>query len=365
MNRRRAKEPPRENGLRFAHDQMKNTTAGLLGLIMMCVTAFVAPSVAMACGDTPTPYVTLGDLLPSARSGLPREAAIVLRGKLWGPSGGPFTFADVRLFDEAGNRIPAVSLSWYSAEPSLALRPAAPLPARTKFIVEAVVPTGTAKPPGAEGPLTTRFALETGDELAPPMVLAGPLRVQLERFDRDQLKCEGSAFCSAPVCKKIGTQRALRARLFIPAATGGEDFDGYRGWLRFTDNSPATFNGSGEGRHDSGNVNVMHWIDVRPGAETEIVQEIFDEEAPYAPCFALNLWDPAGHAVQAQPVCLAVMKPSDHVRELDRAPDAGGCQAAPGRGGGPGLLVMAVFGLLRRVKRFNCRPALQADVGGE
>ena len=49
-----------------------------------------------------------------------------------------------------------------------------------------------------------------------------------------------------------------------------------------------------------GNVNLMNWIDVRPGVETEMVQGIVDEEKPFAPCFALNLWDPAGRSVQAE-----------------------------------------------------------------
>ena len=46
---------------------------------------------------------------------------------------------------------------------------------------------------------------------------------------------------------KVGERRALRARILVPPATGGVDFDGYRGWLRFTDDQAATFKEPGEG----------------------------------------------------------------------------------------------------------------------
>ena len=308
----------------------------------------VAPSVATACGATPTPYVTLTEQLPQVRTGLPRDGAVVIRGKFWGPSGGPIPFADVRLLDEAGNPIPATATGWFSSQPSLAYRWNTPLPSGTRITVEAVVPAGVVKPTGADGPLTTRFIVETGEALTSPVALAGPLRVSLERFDADLIKCDGRGqLCGVDEsCKRMGTRRAVRARIVVPAMTGGVDFDGYRGWLRFTDDHPATFNGEGEGVKDSGNVNLMHWIDVRPGEETQILQEIFDEEKPYAPCFALNLWDAAGHAVQAQPVCLPVMKASEYLRDLDRADQGhevvGGCSAVPGPGNPGGLIPLSV-----------------------
>jgi hypothetical protein len=314
----------------------------------------IAPRSARACGQTPTPYVTLVDGLPTARAHLPRDGAVVVRGKLWGPSGGPFLFADVRLLDEAGNPIPAKSVEWYSSQPALALGWSSPVPAGSKITVEASVPAGAEKPVGAEGPQTTKYVVEVGSELAPPLVLAAPLRVSLEAFDADRFKCEG--LCGGGSCAKVGTARALRARITVPAATGGVDFDGYRGWLRFTDDHPASFAGPGEGTRAAGNINLMHWINIRPGVATEIVQEVFDEERPYAPCFALNLWDPAGHAVQAEPICLPSILPSEHLRALDGANDVSvGCSAVSGRaGGGLGLLLIALAAVgLRRCN--SCR----------
>jgi hypothetical protein len=88
----------------------------------LCAAGLLAPAVATACGPTPTPYVTLVELLPATRTGVARDGAVVVRGKLWGPSGGPFQFAQVRLLDEAGAEIPAVQVSWYSGTDSLGLQ---------------------------------------------------------------------------------------------------------------------------------------------------------------------------------------------------------------------------------------------------
>jgi hypothetical protein len=89
--------------------------------------------------------------------------------------------------------------------------------------------------------------------------------------------------------------------------------------------------------------------------ETEVVQEIFDEAAAYAPCFSLNLWDAAGHAIQPAPVCLPSIKASEFVRILDgpnagtagqggsvAAQDGGGCSTVPGRSTARWPLVMFV-----------------------
>ena len=310
----------------------------LKGLTIVLATglAALAPRVATACGVTPTPYATLAESLPLVRTGLPRDGAVVVRGKLWGPSGGPSAFANVLLFDEARTPIVTTSVAWYSAEPSQAYAWATPLPAGTKITVEAVVPEGVVKPVDAVGPTTTTFIVETGADTATPLVLAGSLRVQLVAFNADVVQCP----CGGP-CNKVGERRALRARIVVPAVTGGVDFDGYRGWLHLTDDQAATFNGAGEGTHAAGNVSLPHWMDVRPGVETEVLQEVPDEDTPYAPCFALNLWDPAGHAVQSDPVCLPSIKPSAYVRKLD-GHNGGGCSTAPGRGNGACLLVICL-----------------------
>jgi MYXO-CTERM domain-containing protein len=312
------------------------TTKACLGILAGLGTMALSPRLGSACGALPTPYVTLTDGLPAARTGLPRDGAVIIRGKLWAPGGGPFAFAELHMLDEAGNRIPTADVNWYSATPSLAIHPASPLPAHSRISVEAVVPEGAPRPDGAVGPLAMRLTFETGDEVAPPLVLAGPLRVTLERFDADDMMCTGQDNCSSvPACTKLGTRRALRARVVVPAASGGVDFDGYRGWLDFTGDRPATFEGGGEGRtQGASNIHLPSWLDVRAGAQTEVFQEILDEDAPYAPCFALNVWDPAGHAVQAQPVCLPSIKASDYVRALDAADGAGGASAAGGQGGG-------------------------------
>jgi hypothetical protein len=321
----------------------------------LCAAGLLAPAVATACGPTPTPYVTLVEVLPATRTGVARDGAVVVRGKLWGPSGGPFPFAQVRLLDEAGAEIPAVQVSWYSGTDSLAFRPAVALAAGTRFSVEAVVPEGPVRPPGAEGPLSLRLNFETGDALAAPLRLAGPLRVTLEPFEVPAVTCqEPLQGCAAMAgCWKQPARRAVRARIVVPAAEGGVDFDGYRGWLRFTDHLPAEFDREGEGRRGGpGDVNLMHWISVRPGEEAVILQEIVEESAPYAPCFALNLWDPAGHAVQAAPVCLP---PVDLSQPLPGEQMAGGCSFVPEGRAGPGLSLLLLAGVALLLARSKNR----------
>ena len=318
----------------------------------LCTATALTPEMAAACGAIPSPFVTLVDVFPTVRVGLPRDGAVVVRGKLWGPSGGPFPFAQVRLLDATGTEIPAVQVAWYSAQDALAFRPAVPLLPRTRFSVEAVVPAGTVRPPGADGPQSLRLDFETADDLAPPLMLAGPLRVALETFEVPPVTCleprEGCAVMNG--CTTQPARRALRARIVVPAASGAVDFDGYRGWLRFTDHLPAVFAGVGEGsRGAPGNVNLMHWLEVRPGVETEILQEIVDESVPYAPCFALNLWDPAGHAVQAAPICLP---PVDLSERLGGQTGAGaGCSITSGNHSRSGLLVVALTAIVLRLAR--------------
>jgi hypothetical protein len=140
----------------------------------------------------------------------------------------------------------------------------------------------------------------------------------------------------------------------VPAVTGGVDFDGYRGWLHFTDNQPATFEGAGEGRRAGpGNVSLPHWLELSPGVETEVLQEIVEEDQAYAPCFALNVWDPAGHAMQTPPVCGPPVKPSERLRALDAAAGSG-CsvtgRSVTGAWCAIGMLLAAVATVRRRTR---------------
>jgi hypothetical protein len=326
-----------------------------LGVTFGCVLSAL-PDVAAACGATPTPYVTLTEALPTKRAGIPRDGAVVIRAKLWGPSGGPFSFANARLLDAAGATIPTTSVMWFSATPAMALAPAEPLAPGTRVTIEASVPSSDAvKPAAADGPTAVTWNYDVGDGLAEPLALAGGLRVTVEPFDADVIDCSHANNCGTG-CVRVGTRRALRARVVIPAVTGGVDFDGYRGWLHFTDNQPATFAGAGEGR-GSGNINLPNWLDLRPGAETEVLQELVEEDQAYAPCFALNVWDPAGHAIQAPPVCEPSVKPSERLRALDAA-NGGGCSVVGGGVTGAWFVLCALaaaVATLRRRARFDRR----------
>lgn len=309
------------------------TTLARLTLAMLAAATALAPRLAAACGATPSPFVTLVEGLPTSRTGLPRDGAVVIRGKEWGPSGGPSNIATLRMLDGVGAEIPGVFEVWYSSEPSIAFRPRAPLPARARFTVEAVARAAEQpRPPEAVGPTTMSLQLEVGDDLAPPLTLAGPMQITLETFEVPAVSCTEpfTGGCGPVHCVKQPARRALRARVKVPAASGGVDFDGYRGWLFLTDDTPGVLEPRGAFTH-AGSVNAANWIDVRSGEALEVLVGIVEGERPYAPCFALKLWDPAGHAVEAPSVCLPSFKVSEKIRALD-GDSAGGCSFVSGAG---------------------------------
>ena len=244
----------------MASAKTKRRARGRAVPLALVLAGLATPGVAAACGELPPAYVTLTDALPAVRTGLPRDGALVIHAKAWADLGGPTNFATVRLRDQAGNVIPTEDVFWHSDALSVAFHPLVPLPARSTFSFEAaVVDRNAEKPAGADGPLTTSYNFETGDDLAPALALAEPLRVVLEAYDVDVITCENNPPCGATPssCTKTGTRRTLRARITIPAVTGGIDFDGFRGWLHFTDDHAATFDGPGEARRESRNVNLM------------------------------------------------------------------------------------------------------------
>jgi hypothetical protein len=266
----------------------------LLGSLVASV-----PGVAAACPSAIAPYVTLGDLLPAARSGVPRDGAVVVRATLW-PAAGGTSAPEVHVTDEAGAALAVVGVPWTGG---LAYRFADPLPPHRRFTVEAVVPPG-GKPPGADGPQRASATFETGDALASPLELAGPLQVRVEEFDQDVISCASFTDCGPTNCPKTGTRRALRAKITVPPASGGVDVDGYRGELYATDDQPLQPPPDG-GATGVGLQLLLQKFDARPGAQTELASVIGEGPAPDARCFGVKLSDPAGHLVQTGPACLS------------------------------------------------------------
>jgi hypothetical protein len=56
---------------------------------------------------------------------------------------------------------------------------------------------------------------------------------------------------------------------------------------------------------------MMEWLELEPGVAVRVTLIVPEENAPYAPCFAMNVWDARGENVVAQPLCLERMRPSD------------------------------------------------------
>jgi hypothetical protein len=89
----------------------------------------------------------------------------------------------------------------------------------------------------------------------------------------------------------------------------------YRGVLHFTDHTPARISTRDPGDYEreedgSHDVQVMQWVEPEPGAVMTLEQEVFVEEAAYAPCFTYVVYGPSGHVAQTS-ACLPVLSPEE------------------------------------------------------
>jgi len=128
-------------------------------------------------------------------------------------------------------------------------------------------------------------------------------------------------------CTANGSVRALRARVSIPAVEGGFAPEGYAAWLWITNDQPHELpDGRGGTLVNLGGIQRVE----RFGA-TDVLVSVPSEDQPYAPCFTLRVFDPAGHFVDAPPSCLARQDINATIRDLDAtitppaASDSNGC----------------------------------------
>jgi hypothetical protein len=278
--------------------------------------AVFTPKPASACGPSPSPTYTLSAVSPSeGSSGVPRDAGIIVSGAASGGPAGWGLPALVDLIDvESGERVPVSEVSWFSPEGgdvTMAVHPAEPLGPQRRYRVEATV-RSDATPLDAFGnedvraPLISTFV--TSDVLLEPLVLSGGLELSLRGGEVDAL---AYGECGPTV---TGKRRALIADVRLPVPSGGQGV--YRGDLHFSDNSPVFFD---EGMLDAvpHNVSLTQFAAFEAGDVLTLTQEIFEEGEPYAGCFALSVWDPAGHVARAS-ACLPTLS-AEEIAVLTRS----------------------------------------------
>lgn len=307
----------------------------IASLVSVVVLAAGAPRPAQACGASPSPYWTLAGSVPEDKAvGVPRDLGIVLITRAWinepGGPGFPYDSHSVRLYEAATDtEVPIhADISWMSDRPTNAWRPDAPLAPDTEYRVEAMLADQGPLPAEVSGPTELTFTFTTGADLAPAIEVAGELAMELEAYDEEQLDCGP---CGNGTCVPAGTVRRVRARVTIPALSGGFGDDGYRGWLAVRPDVPATFAGPGEPSDGSG-LGSTSYVSIVPGAPTVVYVPLSELDRTYRPCFSLGAWDPGGHMSPVAPVCFDAVRPADLLAsDVPPLADAGSAVTLPPR----------------------------------
>lgn len=280
----------------------------LLGVLLLAVVPPLIPRAAGACGPSPPAFWTLTNVAPGPGQTMPIDGGIVIFGKAWTdvfPDRGGDELAqavEVSVRDTAGVAIKGITEAWWgSAEAALLWRPEVPLPAGAAFRIDATVTANPQRPPGVTGETSFASDFHTTTTTAPPLRLAHEMRLSLETYDvqlaKDCNSCGGG-------CTPNGSVRSLRARVTIPPVEGGHTPDGYAAWL---------------GLQGGGLVNSRGIERLPRGQAVEVLLGLPAEGVAYAPCFSLQVLDPAGHTVDAEPVCLPSMMIEDTIKQLDGA----------------------------------------------
>jgi hypothetical protein len=148
----------------------------------------------------------------------------------------------------------------------------------TRYKVEAEVRSDTPIPAGA-GRERLSFTFTTGEGRTPPLAITGRLEAKLESYERDDYSTCSPGHCN---CKPTSRLRGTRARLTLPAISGGVGEGGYAANITVTADRPFDFAASYEGDppHVYGSASRI----VPVGQRFEVVVEgIDDKTAAYRP----------------------------------------------------------------------------------
>jgi hypothetical protein len=314
---------------------------------LVVVVLALAARTAAACGQAPPGYWTWGTSAPVPAEGLPLDGAMLLTGVTWGESGQPSEIAtpgthEITVRDAAGALVPGQTTPWLFY---VVWRPTSPLPPATEFTLEAVSTSAIPRPPGIAGEPTLQRKFRSGDRAAPPLQLSGALQIALETHDLDVHTGCNNCGTGCTVARQV---RALRARVSLPITTGGQSSVGYSANLWLTNDQPRQPPLQPGGTL----VSLGVWRVVLPDQPAEALIAIPEEERPYAPCFSLQVTDPAGHSVVAPPVCLPSMDVTRKIHELDGTSDGGGgCNVTQAPPRVPALTLAALALLLAAMLR--------------
>jgi hypothetical protein len=214
----------------------------------------------------------------------------------------------VTVSDSAGVHVPGNVEAWSGGAVAVTWHPARPLPPNTSFTLTAVIIGPGVAPPAASRGTNLTAVFHSGPSAASPLRLAGDLRATLETYDAPRW---GSCTDCGTGCVSSGSVRSLRARVSIPAAEGGFTLDTYAAELQLFRNSPGDRSSAIPG---------LTAERLTAGQPLELLRPLWPESAPFAPCFTLRVTDPAGHHVDAPPLCLPALDVNETIERLDGKP---------------------------------------------
>jgi hypothetical protein len=314
----------------------------------------VTPASACSPPAPPPGYGALLDHVPSVGAlDVPTNPAVILYfEKLQGPIQG-FTIAVSE--DATGKVVAGSAAHYYREREFVAWRPTAPLRPLTRYRVDAAVMSLGKRPSTATGVEHLSFPFTTADKPFPPIEAQGRMQVQIERYQHEDLsRCTttpicggcGGCYCESTLAREEGT----RARVKLPAFSGGLSTPGYYALVRVTADVPYQFpdgeDNTAEGVRATGSIS-----DLAAGTAVDI--EVYDLErlAPYRPCFALRVADLAGNALVTESVCLDMTVEPGRKIELPPGvslppaqPPAPGQSPQPGQGAAGGGCTLAGVG---------------------
>jgi hypothetical protein len=172
------------------------------------------------------------------------------------------------------------------------------------------------------------------------MSLAGAMHVALETADVQLWKdCNDCGTGCAP----NGSARVLRARVTVPVVEGGYFPAGPAAWLWVSNDQPHDLpDGRGGTLVNLGGVDRLEI-----GRPTELIRDVPAEDQPYAPCFSLRVFDPAGHHVDAPALCMPRLDVKATIREIDS--HGTGCAVASRPTSRPAPLLLLLVSLATAV----------------
>jgi hypothetical protein len=245
---------------------------------------------------------------------------------------------------ETGSAVYGVFTPLYWGQYMGRFQPDEPLSAHTRYDVHVV-----ANPDPEAGAANTDeldFSFTTGNLLTTALRLAGDIEVTLEQYERpDYDSCEPTEPCTN--CTPTATLIDTRARVRLPAVSGGQVAFGYRAWVSVTADVPRGVESSDDPDAPRAHVLANGMTMLTPNEPGELIIDSLIATQSYQPCFTLEVTDLAGNSVTKSACPNIVVEAND---------EQGGCSLSPGPRVGTGLGgLLLLLGLLAAQRRRSAR----------